>query len=161
MKMIWSEWKSSKNCHVLVKQFHENIHSKTPSCRKIKSVFRDVKWCFNASWGLKGLSGCLPQYFLMKWLENSACENFMRIGWEISENHLPRLMWIRLTVLASDPCTRFLDGYKVKMTGKNCPNYTKKEEMHVQLCKNWRKKTRSCLILAKTVIRLLCLIYSC
>ena len=25
------------------------------SCREIKSVFRDVKWCFNASWGLKGL----------------------------------------------------------------------------------------------------------
>ena len=26
------------------------------SCSKIKSVFRDVKWCFNASRGLKGLN---------------------------------------------------------------------------------------------------------
>ena len=26
------------------------------SCRKIKCVFRDVKRCFNASWGLKGLT---------------------------------------------------------------------------------------------------------
>ena len=33
------------------------------------------------------------------------------------------------TVLPSDPCTRLLDGYNVKMTGKNCPNYTMKEEM--------------------------------
>ena len=58
MKMIWSGWKNEKNCHVLVNQFHGNIHPKTcksPSYRKIKSVFRDVKWCFNASWGLKGL----------------------------------------------------------------------------------------------------------
>ena len=35
--------KSKENCHVLLNQFHGNIHSKTPSCRKIKSVFRDVK----------------------------------------------------------------------------------------------------------------------
>ena len=43
------------------------------------------------------------------------------------------------TVLASNPCTRRLDGYKVKMTGKNCPNYTIKEEVHGQLYKNWEK----------------------
>ena len=24
-----------------------DFHSKNPSCRKIKSVFREVKWCFN------------------------------------------------------------------------------------------------------------------
>ena len=53
MKMIWCGWKSKENCHVLVNQFH--FHSKTLGCRKIKSVFRDLKWCFNASWGLKGL----------------------------------------------------------------------------------------------------------
>ena len=53
--MTWSGWKSTENCHVLVNQFHGNIHSKTLGCRKITSVFRDVKWCFNASWGLKGL----------------------------------------------------------------------------------------------------------
>ena len=40
---------------VLVNQFHGNFHSKTICCRKIKFVFRDVKWCFIASWGLKGL----------------------------------------------------------------------------------------------------------
>ena len=56
-------------------------------------------------------------------------------------------------VLANDPCTRLLDGNEVKLTGKNCPNYTIKEKMHGQLCKNWRKKRGSCLILAKTVTR--------
>ena len=33
----------------------EIFRSKTLNCKKIKYVFRDVKWCFNASWGLKGL----------------------------------------------------------------------------------------------------------
>ena len=42
-------------------------------------------------------------------------------------------------VLASDPCSRSLDGYKVKMKGKNCQNHTVKEEMHGQLCKNRKK----------------------
>ena len=44
MKMIWSRWKIKENYHVLVNQFHENSHSKTPSCREIKSFCRDVKW---------------------------------------------------------------------------------------------------------------------
>ena len=39
--------KNKENYHVLVNQFHGNCHYKTPSCRKIRSVFRDVKWCFN------------------------------------------------------------------------------------------------------------------
>ena len=56
MKMTWGRWKINKNCHVLEKQFHGNCHSKTPSCGKIKSVFGDVKWCFNASWGFKALN---------------------------------------------------------------------------------------------------------
>ena len=51
--------KFEENCHVLINQLHRNFHSKTLSCRKIKSVFRDVEWCFNASWGLKGLN-CHP-----------------------------------------------------------------------------------------------------
>ena len=55
MKMTWCGWKSKENCHVLLNQFPGNIHSKTLGCRKIKSVFKDLKWCFNASWGLKGL----------------------------------------------------------------------------------------------------------
>ena len=60
--------KIKENYHVLVNQFHGNFNSKTLACRKIKSVFRDVKWCFNASWGLKGLNeskgiyGCLLEY---------------------------------------------------------------------------------------------------
>ena len=55
MKMIWSGWEIKENSDVLVNQFHWNSHSKTLGCMQIKSVFRDVKWCFNASWGLKGL----------------------------------------------------------------------------------------------------------
>ena len=56
--MTWSGWKSKENYHVLVNQFHGNFCSKTLCCRKIKYVFRDVKWSFNASWGLKGLIMC-------------------------------------------------------------------------------------------------------
>ena len=52
--LMW--FKIKKNCHVLVNQFHGNIYSETLGCGKIKCFFRDVKWCFNASWGLKGLS---------------------------------------------------------------------------------------------------------
>ena len=53
--MIWCGWKIKENCNVLVNQFLGNFPSKTLGCRKIKSVSRDVKWCVNASWGLKGL----------------------------------------------------------------------------------------------------------
>ena len=67
MKMIWSGWKIKENCHVLVNQFHGNFHSKTVSCRKMKSVFMDVKWCFNASWGLKGLILSMPDAVLLWW----------------------------------------------------------------------------------------------
>ena len=42
MKMIWFGLKIKENVHVLVNQFHGNIHSKTLSCGEIKSVFRDV-----------------------------------------------------------------------------------------------------------------------
>ena len=55
MKMIWCGLKIKENYQVLVNQFHGNFRSKTLGCRKIMSVYRDVKWCFNASWGLKGL----------------------------------------------------------------------------------------------------------
>ena len=56
MKMTWRGWQINKNCHVLVKQVHGNFLPKTLSCKKIKLVLRDVKWCFYASWGLKGLN---------------------------------------------------------------------------------------------------------
>ena len=46
--------KIKENYHVLVNQFHGNFRSKTLSCKKIRFVFREVKWCFDASWGLKG-----------------------------------------------------------------------------------------------------------
>ena len=55
MKIKWSGWEIEENCHALVNQFHGNIHSEHPRCRKITPIFRDVQWCFNASWGLKGL----------------------------------------------------------------------------------------------------------
>ena len=54
MKITWRGWINKENCHVFVNQFHGNFHSKSLSCREIKAVFRNVKWCFNASWGLKG-----------------------------------------------------------------------------------------------------------
>ena len=56
--------KIKDNYHVLVNQFHGNFHSKTLGCRKIKCVFRDVKWCFNASWRLKGLTIGVLTYFI-------------------------------------------------------------------------------------------------
>ena len=55
MKMIWFGLKIKENYHVLANQFHGNFHSKTLGFTKFKSVFRDVKWRFNALWGLKGL----------------------------------------------------------------------------------------------------------
>ena len=56
MKMIWCGLKIKEICYVMVNQFHENFRSKTLGCWKIKSIFRDVKWRINASWGLKGLT---------------------------------------------------------------------------------------------------------
>ena len=49
--------KIEENYHVLVNHFDGNFRIKTLGLRKIKTVFRNVKWCFNASWGLKGLTG--------------------------------------------------------------------------------------------------------
>ena len=63
MKMMWRGLKIKENCHVSVNQFHGDFRSKTLSFREIKSVFRDVKWCFNASWGLKGLRVKAPGHW--------------------------------------------------------------------------------------------------
>ena len=41
------------------------IDSKTLGCSKMKSVFRDVKWCFDASWGLKGLNMRHRLYYII------------------------------------------------------------------------------------------------
>ena len=54
--MIWCGLKIKENYHVLVNQFHGNFRSKTLCWRKITFVSRDLKWWFNASWGLQGLS---------------------------------------------------------------------------------------------------------
>ena len=57
MIIAWviSNWRKACNAKVTdLSEFYGNFRFKTPGCRKIKSVFRDVKWCFNASWGLKG-----------------------------------------------------------------------------------------------------------
>ena len=42
-KMIRCVLKIKENCHVVANQFHGNFRSKTLSCWKIRSVFRDVK----------------------------------------------------------------------------------------------------------------------
>ena len=51
--LLW--FKKKENCHVFVNEFHGNFRCKKLGCRKIPSVFRDVKLCLNASRGLKGL----------------------------------------------------------------------------------------------------------
>ena len=67
-KMTWCGLKIKDNYHVSVSQFHGNFRSKTLSCRKIKYVFRDVKWCFNALWSLKGLKEVSNQItYLWNW----------------------------------------------------------------------------------------------
>ena len=55
MKMICCGLNIEENYHVSVNQFTGFVRIKTPSCRKIRCVFRDVKWCFIASG--KGLQG--------------------------------------------------------------------------------------------------------
>ena len=62
--MTWYGLKIKENCHLLVNQFHQNFLSKPLGCRRIKSVFKDVKWCFNASWGLKGLKKCITLIYM-------------------------------------------------------------------------------------------------
>ena len=49
MEMIWCGLKIKKNYHALVNQFHGNFRSESLGCRKIDYVFRNVKWCSNAS----------------------------------------------------------------------------------------------------------------
>ena len=43
-----------ENCHVLVYQFYGNFRSKTLSCWKLKSVFRDVNDPLMHRGGLEG-----------------------------------------------------------------------------------------------------------
>ena len=63
----WRCFEVGGNYHVLVNQFHGNFHSKTLGCRKIRSVFKDVKWCFNAPWGLNcNLSQSILQNEIVK-----------------------------------------------------------------------------------------------
>ena len=55
--------KIKENCNVLVNQFRGNLHSEALDCREAKCFLREVKWCFNASWGLKGLNESLFSNF--------------------------------------------------------------------------------------------------
>ena len=65
MKMIWCGLKIKENCHALVIQLHGNFRSETLSGRKIRSVFRDVKWCFIVgTWGVKG-QGLINERLIM------------------------------------------------------------------------------------------------
>ena len=105
MKMTWIGWNSKENRHVLVNQFHGNFHSKTVSFRKIKSVFRDVKWCFNPSWGPRGLKPSAKNVELLGLYPGHNASNSMTSGWEMKWNESGfrpplctyRLNWARRT----------------------------------------------------------------
>ena len=77
MKMIWCGLNIKENSDVFVKQFHGNFHSKPPSCRKIKYIFRVVKCCINASWGLEGLIRCISHLLQEGY-------DFVRAGWSVT-----------------------------------------------------------------------------
>ena len=62
--MTWCGLKIKENYHVLVNKFHGSFRSKPLSFRKNEYVFRDVKWCFNASWGPKGFWLVYWQWYL-------------------------------------------------------------------------------------------------
>ena len=87
----------TENCNVLVNKFHGNFRSKTPSYRKIKSVSRDVKWCFNAWWGVNPLTAKLfnlnfhPIEVVSCWLDPQL---------QVSENYSELTKW-RSTVFKS------------------------------------------------------------
>ena len=55
-------------------------------CRKINSFFRNVKWCFNASWGLKG-STHNNETFIERWTSVCTC-----MSWYIHCSNV-RLWW--------------------------------------------------------------------
>ena len=74
---------------IIVIFIHYNFHSKTLGCRKIRSVIRHVRCCFNASWGLKGLNTYFsPNYcdysvnktdykWLLSWLASKGLKSHM------------------------------------------------------------------------------------
>ena len=86
--MICCGLKNEEICYVLVNKFHEIFHSKTSSCWKIESVFRDVKWCFNASWELKGLMWQSGWLALLSKPHPSNTRHWPNAGWTLT--HPPR-----------------------------------------------------------------------
>ena len=82
MKMTWSRWKSEENCHVLVRHFYGDSPSKTLSCREINCFFRDVKWCCNASWGLKGLMTNINSKRSTQYAGYRRCHLVRFCGWQ-------------------------------------------------------------------------------
>ena len=90
----WRWFEVGENYHVLVNQFHENFHSKTPSCRKIRSVFKDVRRCFNASWGLKGL-----KQGVVSWVRIAVVvANWMTVNSGLQKT-IPCSTWLKLTLM--------------------------------------------------------------
>ena len=52
--MIRCGLKIKEHYYVLVNQFHGNFHSKTLGYKKIRSVFKDIKYALMHHEGLKG-----------------------------------------------------------------------------------------------------------
>ena len=72
----------------MVNQFYWNFHSKTLGCRKMKSVFRNVKWCFNASWGLK--RPFVPKSGVKHWFTTTTLQSSMLFTymWSLEGDYL-------------------------------------------------------------------------
>ena len=128
MKMTWCGLKIEENCHVLVNQFHGNYHYKTPSCWKIRSVFRDVKWCFNASWGLKGLSSNHEVFYLF-YLLNKSLLLGVKCVLKCQDLHMLYLKWNKWVVFKQ----WFTILYYLKITLKAL-NYIIKIITNLKLC---------------------------
>ena len=86
LKVGW-KWKT---IFLLLKQSHEYVHSKTLSFKGIKSVYRDAKWCFDASWLLNPLTAKLfnmnfhPLEVVYRWRDPQL---------QVSENYFDLTKW--------------------------------------------------------------------
>ena len=80
----------------MVIQFHGNFSSKTLGCMKIKYVFRDVKWCFNALWELQGL-----KKHLVSTLQSSTSIHLSCLSVPHFLFSLCKLCWHSLNLLSS------------------------------------------------------------
>ena len=85
----------------MVKEFHGNFRSKTLGYREIKTVFRDVKWCLNASWGLKGLNNSnseMSLFYINKYLSPLEAGNWVsNFGFKWMKNKNKLTLWTFIT----------------------------------------------------------------